>query len=172
MSIKTNADGFLVSAQSGGTVVNNDGFIVGAGSATEALDSLMQALPGFSLLTERMKLNALAGALMPDVNGVWPGRPGYITTHDEYFAAVGLLAFLQAQPVVRQVSSEGTSTAVDAPNWTGLISYYRSMSPIAKASGGGVIGSVPIPQGPHVRRTDMHNTGRGYGDDNVDTDLG
>lgn len=135
----------------------------------EELTELISSLPNASLLTDRMKQDALAGARVPDSNNVWPGNPGYAATYDVYYAAVGLVGFLQAQPVVRQSSSEGTSVAVDAPNWSGLIAWYRSMSPIAQATRPGVLGIIPIPGGPHVRRTDM--SGRTDGYDNVDTDL-
>lgn len=133
------------------------------------LNALLISLPGYGLLTNTMKQNALNGARIPDAAGVWPGEPDYINTYDEYFAAMSLIGFLQAQPVVRQASSEGTSTAVDAPSWGGLLSWYRSMSPICQAQGNTLLGVVPIPDGPHVARTDMSGRWDGYGD--VDTDL-
>jgi len=134
------------------------------------LNALLFNLPGYGLLTPDMKQKALDGALVPDVNGVWPGQAGYINTYDEYWAATSLIGFLQAQPVVRQTSSEGTSVAVDAPNWSGLVAYYQSMSRIAQATGNGLLNVLPIPDGPHVYHTDM--SGRWGDDDNVDTDLG
>jgi len=106
---------------------------------------------------------------MPDSTGLWPGEVGYVPTYDVYYAALALLGFLQAQPVVRQSSSEGTSVAVDGPSWGSLIVYYRSMSPIAQSSGNGVLNKVLIPGGPHVYRTNMRARGDGYGD--VDTDV-
>lgn len=138
-------------------------------TAMEDLNALVANLPNASLLSPKMMEDALAGALIPDLNNVWPGNPGYITTNDVYFAALGLIAFLQAQPVVRQTSSEGTSVAVDAPNWGALAAYYRSMSPISQASGNGVLTRVTIPDVPHVRKVDMHSGGVRY--DNVDTDI-
>lgn len=139
-------------------------------TALEDLTALVANLPGASLLTDKMKTDALAGALIPDSSGVWPGQPDYVTTNDIYFAAIGLIGFLAAQPVVRQSSSEGTSVAVDAPSWDGLLAYYRSMSPICQASGASALGVIHIPDGPHVRRTDMSGRYDDYGD--VDTDLG
>lgn len=133
------------------------------------LNALLISLPGYGLLTNTMKQNALNGAQLPDSAGVWPGQPDYVPTYDVYFAAMSLIGFLQAQPVVRQASSEGTSTAVDAPSWGGLLAWYRSMSPICNSTGPGVIGFVEIPDGPHVVRTDMDGRWDGYGD--VDTDL-
>lgn len=118
-----------------------------------------------------MKTTALGTALVPDSFGVWPGQEGYEPTYDIYFAACGLIGFLQAQPVIRQSSSEGTSVAVDAPNWAGLLAYYRSMSPISHATSQDVLGVVAIPGGSHVYHTDMTGTDGGS-DDNVDTDLG
>lgn len=139
-------------------------------TATEDLTALLANLPGASLITSAQYASALAGALVPDSFGVWPGRPGYEATHDIYFAALSLLAFLQAQPVVRQSSSEGTSVAVDAPNWAGLAAYYRSQSRICSAYGDGLLVPVTIPDMPHVVRTDMSGRGTDHGD--VDTDLG
>lgn len=140
-------------------------------AAVDELNALLFNLPGYGLLTPQQKTDALAGALIPDAAGVWPGNPGYVTTQDAYFAAVSLIGFLMAQPVVRQSSSEGTSVAVDAPNWGALLAYYRSMSPICRVTGNGVLQKVLIPEGSHVRRVPMEGV-RGDGYDNVDTDLG
>lgn len=137
-------------------------------AAIDDLNALLSGLPGYAKLTDQMKQAALNGALVPDASGVWPGQPGYVTTYDVYFAALTLLPFLEAQPVVRSSSSEGTSVSVDAPNWASLRNYYRSMSPVVQATGNGPLTKVLIPEGPHVHRTDMSGTG-GYGD--VDTDL-
>ncbi|AVJ49757.1 hypothetical protein PBI_LUCKY3_9 [Microbacterium phage Lucky3] len=139
-------------------------------AAMEDLEALLQNLPGYSLITVSMKQAALDGALVPDSFLIWPGEEGYEVTYDVYFAALSLLGFLQAQPVIRQSSSEGTSVAVDAPNWGALTSYYRSQSRIVQASGNTVLTRVAIPEGPHVRKTDMSGRGTHYGD--VDTDLG
>lgn len=139
-------------------------------TAINELTELVTSLPNSSLLTDTMKQRALESSVVPDGSGVWPGQPGYVTTYDVYWAAISLLGFLQAQPVVRQSSSEGTSVAVDAPNWAGLHQYYRGLSRIASATAAPVLGTIPIPSTPHVVRTDM--SGR-YGDyDNVDTDVG
>jgi hypothetical protein len=137
--------------------------------ATPDLDDLLSNLPGFSLLSPGMKNAALAGAQIPDENSVWPGQTGYIPTYDTYFAALNLMGFLMAQPVVRQTSSEGTSVAVDAPNWGALSAYYRGMSVIVQATGNGILQMVTIPDVPHVQRTNMRM--EAYGNDNVDTDL-
>lgn len=140
-------------------------------AAVDDLNALLSSLPGYALLTDPMKTSALNLAQMPDSNGVWPGEVGYIPTYDVYWAAIGLVGFLQAQPVVRQSSSEGTSVAVDAPSWSGLVSWYRSMSPIAGATTASpILNPIPIPDGPHVIRTDMTGGWNGY--DDVDTDLG
>lgn len=138
-------------------------------AATDDLNALLISLPGYGLLTDSMKQAALDSALIPDSSGVWPGQLGYVTTYDVYWAAFSLLGFLEAQPVVRQSSSEGTSVAVDAPSWTTLAAYYKSMSPVAQASGNGVLTEVSIPMH-HVHRTDM--SGRWDQNDDVDTDLG
>lgn len=137
-------------------------------AAIDDLNELLESLPGYELISQNLKTSALANALIPDSFGVWPGREGYETTHDVYFAALGLLGFLQAQPVIRQTSSEGTSLAVDAPYWSSLINYYRGQSPIVQVQGGSVLSVIDIPQSPHVVRTDMSG-GDSYGD--VDTDI-
>jgi hypothetical protein len=153
-------------------IVNSDGYVVSVGDPTEpsALDALLQNLPNASLLTEQMKQDALNASLVPDSAGVWPGQDGYVPTFDVYYAAIKLIGFLQAQPVVRQTSSEGTSVAVDAPNWSGLLSYYRGMSTINQSiASGPLLRAIPIPETPHVVHTDMRSGGGYYG--NVDTDL-
>lgn len=139
-------------------------------TAIDDLNALLVSLPGYALLTDNMKQRALEGAVVPDAAGVWPGQDFYVPTYDVYYAAISLIGFLQAQPVVRQSSSEGTSVAVDAPNWTGLVAWYSSMSLICSSQPGGLLNPVAIPDGPHVVRRDMSGRGDGYGD--VDTDLG
>lgn len=139
-------------------------------TALSDLDELLAPLPGYDLLSPSMKQKALDGSLVPDADGVWPGQPDYVETYDVYWAALSLVGYLSAQPVVRQSSSEGTSVAVDAPSWSAISAYFRANSLIAGANGNDVLSIIPIPGGPHVRRTDM--SGRGgdrYGD--VDTDL-
>lgn len=138
-------------------------------STIDELNALLISLPGYGLLTPDMKQRALDGARIPDSAGVWPDREFYVPTYDIYYAAVSLVGFLQAQPVIRQTSSEGTAVAVDAPNWAGLVAWYRSMSPIYSAQPSTVLRAVPIPDGPHVRRTDM--SGRYDSNGDVDTDA-
>lgn len=134
------------------------------------LNALLAPLPGYAILTDSMKNAALNLAVVPDAAGVWPGQPDYVPTYDIYWAAVSLIGFLQAQPVVRQTSSEGTSVAVDAPNWNGIIAFYRSQSVIAQATASGsILTEIPIPGLPHVVPVDMSGRWDGYGD--VDTDL-
>lgn len=137
--------------------------------AVDDLNALMSNLPGYALLSDSMKQAALDGALIPDAQGVWPGQPDYVPTHDMYYAAIRLTGFLMAQPVVRSSSSEGTSVSVDAPDWQGLLAWYRSMSHIAAVNGNDVLRIVPVPGGSHVTKTDMSGRGTHYGD--VDTDL-
>uniref|UniRef100_A0AAU6R5X5 Tail terminator n=1 Tax=Micrococcus phage Olihed TaxID=3092209 RepID=A0AAU6R5X5_9CAUD len=136
----------------------------------DELEALLANLPGYALLTPSMKQAALDGARIPDSFLIWPGEDGYETTYDPYFAALNLLGFLMAQPVVRQSSSEGTAVAVDAPSWSALAAYFRSQSYICSANGNQVLQEVPIPGGPHVYKTDM--SGRWDGNGDVDTDLG
>lgn len=153
--------------------IDPDGYIISSGNdpgSTVDLDTLLSNLPNFALITAPMKQDALNGARVPDQFGVWPGQAEYEPTYDIYFAAMRLIPFLQAQPVVRQSSSEGTSVAVDAPDWKALLAYYRSMSPISNVMGNSALQKVLIPDGPHVVRTDMSGGWNGY--DDVDTDLG
>lgn len=130
----------------------------------ETLDDILKPLPGYGLLSESMKNAALAGSLIPDSFGIWPGQPGYENTYDVYFAAINLIGYLRAQPVIRSSSSEGTSVSVDAPNWDALLSYFRSQSPVVQTSGNPVLQLVEIPDPPHVRRVSMEDKGLRYGD--------
>jgi len=139
-------------------------------AAIDDLNALLVNLPNASLITVGMKDAALAGALIPDAASVWPGDVDYVATYDVYFAALNLLGFLMAQPVVRQSSSEGTSVAVDAPNWGALANYYRGMSVIVQATNNGGLNRILIDEASHVVRTNMRMEAYGY--DNVDTDLG
>jgi hypothetical protein len=138
-------------------------------AAIDELNSLLAPLPGYALLTDGMKNNALAGALVPDSFGVWPGEEGYEATYDVYWAAINLIGYLRAQPVVRQTSSEGTSVAVDAPDWNSLLMYFRSVSRIVAATGGSILTLVEIPDVPHVKRVPMNYGGDQHAD--VDTDT-
>jgi hypothetical protein len=140
---------------------------------TEELTALIANLPGASLITEKMKTDALAVSLVPDALGVWPGFPNYVVTVDLYYAALQLINFLRGQPVIRNSSSEGTSVSVDAPDWASIMAYYKSMSVIAKANSSDLLKVVYIPDPPHVKKVPMGSEyGRGSSYDNVDTDLG
>lgn len=152
--------------------INPDGVIVNVDieATANSLDELLNTLPGFDALTTAMKSSALAGALIPDAWGMWPGEQGYVATYDNYFAALNLIAFLQAQPLVTNTSSEGTSVTVAPPDWAALRSYYRSMSQIIQTTGQDVLTRVEIPDLPHVVPTNMSGRRSHYGD--IDTDLG
>lgn len=134
------------------------------------LDALLSALPGYNLISETAKIAALQGSRIPDSAGRWPETAGYVETFDVYYAALTLVSFLQALPVVTSASSEGTSVSAKAPDWSALTLYYRSLSPIIQATGNSILQVVPIPAPPHVRRVSMNDGGGYYGD--VDTDLG
>ena len=151
--------------------INPDGVIVNIDSvAVDSLNELLSSLPGYADLTESMKSAALAGALVPDAWGVWPGEEGYTTTYDNYFAALSLVNFLKARPQVTNASSEGTGVSVTPPDWKALSDYYRSQSQILRASGPQVLTSVSIPDTAYLERTDMTGRGTHYG--NIDTDIG
>ena len=134
------------------------------------LDELLGSLPGYSVLTDVMKETALAGALIPDAQGVWPGAEGYTPTPDYFFAAANLLTFLQAQPLLTSTSSEGTSVTVTAPNWNAIRQYYLSQSPIIRAAGYGVMTRMEIPDMSHTLPVSMDGRRDSYGD--IDTDMG
>ena len=139
-------------------------------TAMDDLNGLLAPLPGFVVLSPAMKEQALAMALVPDADGVWPGQPAYVETYDVYWAGISLLAYMMAQPFVKQAASEGTSTTVEGPNWAGVLAFFRSQSRIYAATQGSVLRAIPIPDGPHVLPTDMSGRWDDYGD--VDTDLG
>lgn len=134
------------------------------------LNELMQNLPNFGLITQNMKTAALQASRIPDSAGRWPATAGYVDTFDIYYAALSLLPFLAAQPVVTAASSEGTSVTATAPNWGALSLSYKNLSPILSATSKAVLNVVPIPDTPHVRRVPMNDGGGYYGD--VDTDIG
>lgn len=134
------------------------------------LNELLSSLPGYALLTDAMKTVAMNAALIPDSEGRWPGQEDYEPTYDIYFAALKLLPFLQAQPVVTSAGSEGTSASVKPADWDAIIAFYRGSSPIIQATGNDVLRAVPIPDPPHVRKVNMQDRGGYYGD--VDTDIG
>ena len=133
------------------------------------LNELLSPLPGYEMLTDSMKTIAMESAQIPDGDGVWPGQPEYVPTYDIYFAALKLLPFLQAQPMVTSAGSEGTSVSVKPADWDAIIAFYRGSSPIIQATGNDVLRAVPIPDPPHVRKVNMQDRGGYYGD--VDTDL-
>lgn len=140
-------------------------------AAIDDLNGLLSPLPGYDVLTAQMKQRALDTSLIPDADGVWPGSaPWYVATYDVYWAAMSLVGYMMAQPFVKQAGSEGTNATIDRPDWTGILSYFRSQSVIARATKAGpILTSIPIPDGPHVVRTDMSGRWDDYGD--VDTDL-
>lgn len=134
----------------------------------DTLDGLLAWLPNAVNLPLEMKEVALSQSVVPDVDGNLPGSDDYVTTYDPYYAAFILTSLLEAQPQVTNASSEGTSVAATLPNWDSIRSYYRSLSPIL-SSQSDVITLIPIPDQPHVRRTNMREAG-GYFDD-LNTDF-
>lgn len=135
----------------------------------DELNALLDSLPNAALVTVAMRQQALDGAVVPDAEGRYPGTPGYVPTYDAYYAALNLLPLLQAQPIVTAASSEGTSISATPPDWAALATFYRSLSAIVASNGNSVLGILPIPGGPHVKRVDM--SGRWDTNGDVDTDL-
>lgn len=140
------------------------------GVLVDELNALLASLPNASLITVTMRQKALDAARIPDAGGRYPGTEGYTPTYDPYYAALTLLGFLQAQPVVVSAGSEGTSVNVQPPDWGALATYYRSLSVVVAASSSGPLSVALIPDTPHVVRTDMRGRGHSYGD--VNTDIG
>ena len=136
----------------------------------DELNALLSALPGYDLISDTAKLAALKASRIPDSEGRWPATAGYVETFDVYFAALSLVSFLQALPVVTSAGSEGTSVSATAPDWDALRLHFRSLSPIILATGNSVLQVVPIPNPPHVRKVSMRDRGGYYGD--VDSDIG
>lgn len=134
------------------------------------LNELLQALPGYALISDTMRDSALASAQVPDSEGRWPGSSDYEKTYDLYYAALALVPFLQAQPAVTSAGSEGTSVTATAFDWQALIRFYRSQSQIHQSAGQTILQVLPIPDPPHVVRVPMNDRGGYYGD--VDTDIG
>lgn len=132
------------------------------------LNELLATLPGYALLTTSMKTVALQASLIPDSEGRWPGDTDYEATYDIYFAALSLLPFLQAQPVVTSAGSEGTSISVKPMDWEAIRVFYRGQSVIVSGQQH-VITSVAIPDVPHVKRVPMNDRGGYFGD--IDTDV-
>lgn len=134
------------------------------------LDDLLASLPGYALLSAGMKQSALAGSLVPDADGNWPGTADYVETHDTYYAAIKLVPLMQAQSQVTDASSEGTSVKATPFDWSAILRFYHDMSRVMADNNKGILRIVPIPSSPHVYKTDMSGRGTHYGD--VNTDLG
>lgn len=134
----------------------------------EELEQLLKSLPGYDLVTEGMKHKALQGARIPDADGNMPGDRKYVPTYDAYFAAYGLVGFMQAQPNVVTASSEGTSITTTRFNWDGLRQWLRSNSTICQSTDADVFTIIPVPDTKPVVHTAMYEGGS---DDNQDTDV-
>ena len=136
----------------------------------DELNQLLSGLPGFASLSDPAKQRALDLSLIPDDNGVWPGKPGYEQTYDVYYAALNLVGFMQAIPQVTSAGSEGTNVSTTKPDWASFSRYLRSMSPIINQTGNSVLTPVDIPYGPHVVKVPMNDRSGYFGD--VDSDIG
>lgn len=99
--------------------------------------------------------NALDASLIPDDAGVWPGRPGYVTTYDLDWAAAEactIRAFrvaAQTTETVTRISSEGSAFEAKTvrPDWSGLARRWRIRSKIGQAIGyGAALGVIEVNQ--------------------------
>ena len=136
----------------------------------DELDIILGQVQGDDAVPNELKAHALEGSLIPDKNGVWPSKVGYIPTYDYYYAAMNLVVYLRSQPQVTSTSSEGTSVTTTVANWDSLMIWLKSKSAIVLASGDSVITPVSIPLGPHVVKQNMQGSGVYRGD--TDNTLG
>ena len=125
----------------------------------DELDIILGQVQGYDAVPNELKYHALEGSLIPDVNGVWPSKVGYIPTYDHYYAAMNLVSYLRAQPQVTSTGSEGTNVTVSPTNWDSLLIWLKSKSSIVMVSGDSVITPVSIQLGPHVVKQNMQGSG-------------
>ena len=125
----------------------------------DELDIILGQVQGYDAVPNELKAHALEGSLIPDVNGVWPSKVGYIPTYDHYYAAMNLVSYLRAQPQVTSTGSEGTNVTVSPTNWDSLLIWLKSKSSIVMVSGDSVITPVSIQLGPHVVKQNMQGSG-------------
>lgn len=135
----------------------------------DELDIILGQVQGYDAVPNELKAHALEGSLIPDKNGVWPSKVGYIPTYDHYYAAMNLVNYLRAQPQVTTAGSEGTNVTVSPTNWDSLLIWLKSKSSIVLVSGDSVITPVSIPLGPHVVKRNMQGSGvyRGETDNTI-----
>ena len=125
----------------------------------DELDIILGQVQGYDAVPNELKAHAIEGSLIPDVNGVWPSKVGYIPTYDHYYAAMNLVSYLRAQPQVTSTGSEGTNVTVSPTNWDSLLIWLKSKSSIVMVSGDSVITPVSIQLGPHVVKQNMQGSG-------------
>ena len=125
----------------------------------DELDIILGQVQGYDAVPNELKAHALEGSLIPDENGVWPSKAGYIPTYDHYYAAMNLVSYLRAQPQVTSTGSEGTNVTVSPTNWDSLLIWLKSKSAIVLVSGDSVITPVSIQLGPHVVKQNMQGSG-------------
>ena len=125
----------------------------------DELDIILGQVQGYDAVPNELKAHALEGSLIPDKNGVWPSKAGYIPTYDHYYAAMNLVSYLRAQPQVTSTGSEGTNVTVSPTNWDSLLIWLKSKSAIVLVSGDSVITPVSITLGPHVVKRNMQGSG-------------
>lgn len=135
----------------------------------DELDIILGQVQGYDAVPNELKAHALEGSLIPDENGVWPSKVGYIPTYDHYYAAMNLVGYLRSQPQVTSTGSEGTNVTVSPTNWDSLLIWLKSKSSIVRVSGDSVITPVSIQLGPHVVKQNMQGSGvyRGETDNTI-----
>ena len=136
----------------------------------DELDIILGQVQGYDAVPNELKAHALEGSLIPDKNGVWPSKVGYIPTYDYYYAAMNLVVYLRSQPQVTSTGSEGTTVTVSPTNWDSLLIWLKSKSSIVLVSGDSVITPVSIQLGPHVVKQNMQGSRVYHGE--TDNTLG
>ena len=113
-------------------------------SAIEDLSKLVDPATQPTLSNEDLQA-ALNASVVPDLNGVWPGQPGYTATYDLHWAAAEALtlraarAAMSSSETLTKVQSEGTSFEVQSsrPDWLALARHWRASSLIGREIGYG-----------------------------------
>lgn len=104
-------------------------------------------------LTDQELLTALDASLLPDEDGVWPGRDGYQPSYDVLWAAAetcltrATKQALEGTRTLTRFSSEGSTfeVAETSPDWGKLAQTWRARSQIGQAIGyGTALGVEPV----------------------------
>lgn len=137
-------------------------------SQTQSVDELLSMVPGYSSVPEGIKIHAVSSSLIPDAEGNFPGDSDYVSTHDQFYAALQLVAILSSMPAVTTTSSEGTSVTATKMDWENMRRWLKSQSLIYSMNDS-VFGIVDVTGYHDITRTNMSGKRYRYGD--IDTDI-